>query len=159
MLALGLAGLTLRQVAFWHSEEAVWQRAVEVSPLRPRAWCNLGRAVEQQGRFDEAVQDYYRAIALSFDPNRLHGMNLYVRLAAETNMATVFLEKGNLAAAGRQLRMVLRDPEWPLFAYAVYQHGIITALEGHCDEAKKEWAAAMGADTTLTHVPENLCHD
>ena len=82
---------------------------------------------------------------------------MFVRLAVETNIATVLLTKGNIVGAGREIQVVLRDPEWPSFPYAVYLHGMISALNGNCVEAKKEWAASMGAETTITHTPDGLC--
>lgn len=152
IVALGLAGLTASRVRVWHDELTLWTDATQKAPLRPRPWVNLGRAQQLTGDLFAANQSYHRAIALSFDPRRQRGASLYAELAAETDLASLMLEQGNLVGAQREIDLVLRNSEWPLFPYAVFQSGILDALQGRCELALLKWRAASAAEGTL-HVP------
>lgn len=160
-LALGLGLGTASRVRAWHDDRTVWAEAARIAPLRPRVWVNLGRAQQLEGDFPGALQSYHRGIALSFDPHRLYGANLYARLAAETDTATVLLQMGNVQGAWNQIQTVLADPAWPNFPYAIFHRGVIEALVGQCQAARADWALAARIDGTI--VPPNtqpaICRD
>lgn len=123
------------------------------APTKPRGWVNLGRAEQLSGNLDAALKDYHLAIRYSFDERRVHGTSLYARLAAETDTATVLLEKGNLQGAWNQIAMVLRDPEWPLFPYAVFHRGVMEAITNQCAAADRDFDLAVRGDGTLQRPP------
>lgn len=160
VLALGLACLTARQVGVWHDELSLWGRAVQVSSLRPRVRVNYGRALQIADQDTLALQEYQRGIALSFDDRRLPGANLYARLAAETDIATVLIHQQNVQGAWNQLAMVLNTPEWPLFPYAVFHRGVLEAITGQCHAAARDWLLASHEDGTLvTPTMPKICLD
>lgn len=48
-------------------EEGVahFQKALELNPEHPRAWCGMGTVYREKGKFDEAVKHYTKAIELN----------------------------------------------------------------------------------------------
>ncbi len=66
LVLAALAGLTWQRNTVYHSERAFWSDVVAKSPVRARAWNNLGYALEHEGEGDPraALRAYERAIAL-----------------------------------------------------------------------------------------------
>jgi len=54
----------------WRNEKTLFASAVRVVPESPRNWYNLGRALEAEGRLDEALDAFRRARTL--DPSDYH---------------------------------------------------------------------------------------
>ena len=65
-LACWMGLLSHRRNDDWRSELALWQATVQASPAKPRAWVNLGWALQQAGDLPGARHAY--ACALSLDP-------------------------------------------------------------------------------------------
>ena len=66
--AVVLAALTVcawRQTATWHDSVTLWNRALACGGPSARAYCNLGEALQEQGRNDEAVPHLQRALAIN----------------------------------------------------------------------------------------------
>lgn len=78
--ALALGTLTAQRNAVYQSEVLLWQDTVLHSPDKARAWNNLGYALEQEGRKDEAESAYRRA--LHADPGYVKALN---NLESSTN--------------------------------------------------------------------------
>lgn len=55
LLAVVLAGLTIRQIAVWRSDEALWAQAVKQNATDARPALNYGMALRKAGRADAAV--------------------------------------------------------------------------------------------------------
>jgi tetratricopeptide (TPR) repeat protein len=64
MLALALGLATFVRVTDYASETRLWTATVRASPANPRAWNNLGHALEQDGDFVGARAAYERALTL-----------------------------------------------------------------------------------------------
>jgi len=62
---LSLAILCARQEAVWRDSTALWTRALSVDPRDPVAHANLGNALAQSGRLDEAIAHYRAALSVS----------------------------------------------------------------------------------------------
>jgi len=60
--------LTARQIGFWKSSSALWQRTMAVTQRNWVAAAYLGSDLEEQGRTEEAVAAY--RTSLDFNPNR-----------------------------------------------------------------------------------------
>ena len=63
-VALLLAAATALRNRDYASEVALWEQTATVSPLKPRAFNNLGVAYEQAGRYDLAEAAYREALRL-----------------------------------------------------------------------------------------------
>jgi hypothetical protein len=64
VLALGLGLATFVRVTDYASETRLWTATVRASPANPRAWNNLGHALEQDGDLVNARTAYERALTL-----------------------------------------------------------------------------------------------
>lgn len=73
------------------------QRAAELDPYYHEAWNLVGYASRKLGRPDEAIEAYLKAIELKFD-----------YAAAREYLGEAWLEKGDVAKARDQLRMLER---------------------------------------------------
>jgi Flp pilus assembly protein TadD len=122
--------LTLRQLSFWHSSETLFRRSLAVSPRNPIAHINLGVALQQQGRREEALAQYQAARELA--PQRVQVHN---------NLATLFdeLDRNDeaLAAYEEALRLA------PLAPLAHANFGAFLAKVGRFDDAQRHLREAM----------------
>jgi tetratricopeptide (TPR) repeat protein len=141
--------LTWQRVHVWQSEKALWAEALRASPLKPRPWINYGRTVELAGDLDGAERAYREAISLSFDPRRHPLQQRFAMVAAETNIAHVYMKRGLNASAMRILDQVLAT--WPNFPYAQINRAALLSSVGACQEAAKAIAMARWA---LIPVPD-----
>jgi tetratricopeptide (TPR) repeat protein len=95
-----LAVLTVRQIGFWRDSETLWRRTVEAHPLSITAHNNLGRALAEQDRVDEAIAELETAAGLR--PEYAH---------ARYNLGVLLMRQGRLAEAEKHFRAALeREP-------------------------------------------------
>ena len=80
VVAVALAGLTIRRNRDYFSDLALWRQTVEQAPDNPRANHNLGQPLVDSGRMDEAIRCYQKAIALKPNLAQSHYClgNIYV---------------------------------------------------------------------------------
>jgi tetratricopeptide (TPR) repeat protein len=74
-VAVAFAGLTVKQIGYWHDSLTLWQHAVDAAGESATAMANIGETLEQAGEPDRAAAFYRRAIALG--PKNVQG---YVNL-------------------------------------------------------------------------------
>jgi tetratricopeptide (TPR) repeat protein len=80
-----------RQTSYWRDSETLWTRALACTGSNALAHINLGLALKQQGRLDEAVVQYRRALDIS--PDNAEGHNkLGVVLAMRGQMQEAVAE-------------------------------------------------------------------
>ena len=96
-VALLLAGATLARNRVWRSDLALWTDSVGKSPGKARPWFNLGTALAELGRDQEAVEPMRRAVKL--DPAWAH---------ARTQLGGLLILTGRPAEAEPELREALR---------------------------------------------------
>ncbi len=56
--------LTVERNALFSSKEAIWRDTAEKAPHNPRAWANLGNALMEQKRYNEALNPLKKALKL-----------------------------------------------------------------------------------------------
>ena len=59
------AGLTARQIQFWHDSETLFRQAVAVTTRNYLAYNNLGYYLAGRGRVEEALVNYQKAIEIN----------------------------------------------------------------------------------------------
>ncbi|PIW63990.1 MAG: hypothetical protein COW12_08800 [Candidatus Omnitrophica bacterium CG12_big_fil_rev_8_21_14_0_65_45_16] len=121
-IALGLGWLTIQRNTVFQSREALWRDTIKKSPLNPRAYNNLGSALLLQGRADEALASFKKAIEL--DPQYAHP---YINLGAVYTAAGKPAEAIDFYRKGLALNPKVRD--------ANYNWANAAAELGHYDEA------------------------
>lgn len=77
-----LAGLTVRQIAFWHDDVTLWTRPIELNPrLSGRVYAERSQARERLGDLSGARADMDEAIAIASSKNYAFIYTLYSRRA------------------------------------------------------------------------------
>ena len=94
--------LTVRQIGYWKDSETLWRRTAEAYPQAMAAHNNLGRALAEQGRDEEAIAAFERAAGIDSG---------YAQ--AQYNLGTLLMRMGRLAEAEAALRTSLqREPRF-----------------------------------------------
>lgn len=164
LVVLALGAATLSRNAVWDTELSLWSDVVAKSPAKARPHVNLGLALQNAGRLEEAQRHYRRALEIHpgypFALNNL-GNVLRRRGAAEEaealfraalqerpghpsphiNLGNLAMDRGDFAAAERSYREALAlSPETVDARY-----NLAKALErqGHVNEAVKEYARVV----------------
>ena len=101
LVALGV--VTYRQISYWKDNVTLWSHALAVTDGNFLAENNLGKALLQQGHFEEGVAHFYKAAAIYPDDP-----------VSNLNVGIYEQKKGNYGAAIERYRTTLsstRDPE------------------------------------------------
>jgi len=72
----------------WQTEESFWSTTVQDAPRSPRSWNGVGYVLMTQKKYDEAIQDFNKALQLN-----------PMLLDADYNMATCFFLEGDYRRA------------------------------------------------------------
>ena len=130
--SLVLAGClfaTERQIGFWQSSETLFRHAVAVTKNNAIAYINLGVALEQEDRREDALAEYHKA--LDIDPNRIQAHN---------NLANLLSDMGDRNNAAREYETALRLNPKALEAHLNF--GTLLSEMGRFDDAIREYNAA-----------------
>jgi Tfp pilus assembly protein PilF len=133
--------LTEKQLSYWRNSETLFRHAVAVTKDNSVALINLGVALDVQGRFDEALIYYHRA--LSIEPQRYQIHN---------NIANILDKSGHPEASLREYRAaVLLEPQNAALHNAI---GEVLAELGRFAEALNELtnAAQLDANSAAPHL-------
>ncbi len=109
-LVVALAMTTWRQTRWWHDSIALWTRAADLDPRNDIATYNLGIALAEAGREEEAVRRYEQTLALVPDHEfAQHNLNL-IRGAQAEREGDRLAQAGDLdAAIDRYARVLALD--------------------------------------------------
>jgi Flp pilus assembly protein TadD len=129
-LAVGLGGLTARRNEDYRSELALWRATVAKRPGNPRVHNNLGIALMQAGRADEAMTHY--ATALQIAPEYPDAHN---------NLGLALFQAGRIPEAVGHYEAALRLK--PDYAEAHFNLGNARLQAGLLPEAAEHYEAAL----------------
>jgi tetratricopeptide (TPR) repeat protein len=125
--------LTEKQLTYWRDSETLFRHALAVTKNNDIALVNLGVALDEQGRLDEALGYYRQAAQLEAGRYQIHN-----------NIATILDKMGQPAEAVVEYREAVRlKPDLAFLHNGL--GGELTAL-GQPDEALKEFAEAARLD-------------
>jgi tetratricopeptide (TPR) repeat protein len=96
-LALALGAATVDRNRVWSDEVTLWSDTARKSPGKARVHLNLGMALYERGRVDEAIGCFLRAVGLRPDYAEAH-----------TNLGVAYGRKGWTDAAAREIALGLR---------------------------------------------------
>jgi tetratricopeptide (TPR) repeat protein len=143
VVILGLGFLTWRQAQVWHDSESVWNYVLSTTGESLFARNNLGNALAARGRFEEAIDQFQRALRI--DPNDAD---------ATYNLGNALAQQGSFEEAVKQLQNALQIN--PGNAMAAYDLGNVRARQGRFDEAMGDFALALRIDPQLAKAHYNL---
>ena len=124
-------------------EEAFFRHRLEKSPTSPRFLYGLATALKDQGRWNEAVNQYRAALAAAPD---------YV--LAHNNLGAVLMEQGQIDRAIGEFQAALRIE--PDFAGAHYNLGLVYVARGRLDEAIRHYREALRYQPDFGEAHNNL---
>jgi tetratricopeptide (TPR) repeat protein len=96
-LLMTLGTLTWRQCGMYANNETLWQATLARNPDSWLAHNNLGTALRQKGRVDEAITHYQKALQIMPDNESVH-----------FNLARAFYQKGKVDQAIAQFQLALQ---------------------------------------------------
>lgn len=131
--ALVIAALmvsTWVQVGYWQNGQTLFSHAIKVTSNNWLAHHNLGVALKEKGRIEEAVAHFRKALEIR--PNYPD---------ARLNLATTLAEKGDLDSAGTEFARALRGTADDADVY--YNLGIAFCSRGRLEEAEAEFRKAL----------------
>jgi protein O-mannosyl-transferase len=123
------------QAAHWESSLTLWQHATRVTPESYIAHENLGQALRELGRLEEARASYERALALA--PARSPGYAAVI----QNSIGLVLTRQGRALEARDRFAAAVRDS--PGFAEARTNLGNALAGEGRAAEAIGHYREAI----------------
>lgn len=139
---------TRRELGHWRNSVALFSRALEITGDAEVAGLNLGQALQQEGRVEEAIGVYLRAIEDKPEDARLRG-----------NLGQAFAAAGRNEAAKSQFEAALRLE--PRDSSALNNLGNLLVGEGRPREALAHLKAALEVDPDDAETLNNLglAHD
>jgi tetratricopeptide (TPR) repeat protein len=138
-----LAVFTWRQTHVYHDAETLWR---ETLARNPSAWMphyNLGKALSDQGRTDEAIAQYREALRLKPDYAEAH-----------SNLGSSLGQQGKLTEACEHWEAALRIK--PDMAEAHYNLGFVAAHAGRTGDAIQHWEATVRIKPKYPELQYNL---
>ena len=91
------------QTTYWRDSESLWTHTLACTSDNNVAHDQLGDALSDQGRMDEAIAQFQESLAISPDDDEAHG-----------NLGYIFLQQGRLDEAVAQFQKALEvKPDYP----------------------------------------------
>jgi type IV pilus assembly protein PilF len=115
--------------------QAEFQKAIELDPTYAEALTNLGVTLAQQGKWEEAIVAYRKAISLPIYPTPE---------VAYANLGWAYLNLGKQREAEESYRTAVQLQ--PRFAQAYYFLGVVLDRQGRKEEARSAFRSARDLD-------------
>ncbi|MGC2310818.1 MAG: tetratricopeptide repeat protein [Candidatus Babeliaceae bacterium] len=163
-----LSFLTLRRNTVWRSAEEFWQNIIRNAPLKARAYNNYGVGLSEKGKFNEAIENFKKAIELDKhypDPcnnlavaySAIHQLDLAIEAIKKgiklqpaypegyNNLASFLIQKKEFAGAELALKTAIKLR--PHYGKAHFNLGRIAMISEKTEEALAHFkTACMNAD-------------
>lgn len=144
LVSVGLAIPLRHQIALWSDSVRLWQQAVQFGAASShKAYVNLGRALVERGRGDEAITHYRRALEIKPDCAE-----------AYVNIGIVLAERGGSEEAIPLFQKALEIG--PGLQGAHYNLGVALAERGRVDEAITHYERALQIQPDFGEARRNL---
>jgi len=131
LAVMALSAATYARNDIWKEDVSLWEDVVKKSPNKSRPHYNLGRAYQEQRRFEEAIGEY-RTVVQSHSAYSVDALN---------NIGVSLIEQGRIdeAISGYTAALKLNPGD------AVVHYNLASAyvIQGRIDEAISEYAAAI----------------
>lgn len=135
ILLVAYAARTVTRNTVWADEKTLFTATVEAAPDSPRAWVNLGDVARREGRLDDTIRLYKRALEVDADFT-----------LALSNLAGVYVQMGRLDEATPLIERAVRSE--PDNAGLLANLGSLYLEQGKLDQAADalERAVALSPD-------------
>jgi Flp pilus assembly protein TadD len=143
VVILALSAVTLRQLTYWNSNTALFTHAIEVTSGNFLAESSLGVALAAQGKTEEAIAHYRKAIAI-----------LPTFVDAHYNLAVDLARLGRTDEAISSYRKTLEYN--PRHAFAHNNLGVLLAERGELDAAIAQYKEAIRIRYNFLRAYNNL---
>ena len=141
MLALSVA--TYARNTLWKDKVALWEDVLRSSPDKSRPHNYLGLAYTDQGRIDEAINEYQTAIKL----------NPYDYMAA-SNLGNAYFNQRRVDEAFNEYQSAIKLR--PDYVKAHYNLGVAYESQNRIDEAISAYQTALSYDPGHVNAHNNL---
>ncbi len=142
LLAL-LAALTWHQSAMYTDIETLWRTTIERNPKAWMAHDNLGALLFRQGRVNEAILHFRKAVEIDAE-----------QAEPQANLGNALLQNGDLDEAIAQYSNALRIK--PNYAEVHYNLGNALLRKGQADEAIAHYEKAIALKPDYANIHNNL---
>jgi protein O-mannosyl-transferase len=132
-----------RQTGYWQDSEALWEHTIACTSSNVVAHDNLGIAFRQEGKMDEAINQFNMALQIDASDADSHN-----------NLGTVLRQKGHVDEAMNQYQIALQIK--PAFAEAHYNLGIALLQKGKAAEARGQYQEALRIEPDNAKIQNNL---
>jgi tetratricopeptide (TPR) repeat protein len=130
LILLGCLFASNRQISFWQDSETLFGHAAQVTKNNYIAFSNHGQALFKQGRVEEAIAEYEKAVALDSNLD-----------AARLGLGEALMQQGKFDDAIGQFTKVLElNPE---NSGARLQIGVLRGRQGKYDEAVADFSEIL----------------
>ena len=131
------------QTSYWKNSESLWIRALACTSANCVAHNNLGNALVKDGKLDDAIEQYHKAIEI----NPAYDMAYY-------NLGNALVVKGDMEEAITQYRRALEIN--PFYEDAHYNLGNALAMKGDLEEAIAQYRKALESGPGSAETHNNL---
>jgi tetratricopeptide (TPR) repeat protein len=158
------------QTSLWRDDETLWTHALACTADNGEAELGLANALAHQGRLDEAIARYHRALALAADSGTLFDAHLNLGVAlnlqsdldeaaaqlrqalalvpdsydAHVDLGGVLMRQQQLKEAAQHFRRAIEIDPLRVNAHGALAHALLQ--DGNVDEARAEFEQAVAAD-------------
>lgn len=134
--------LTHQRCDIWQNSITLWEDVKKSNPDNPIVLINLGNALTQKGRFDEAISEYRKILA--HDANNAEAL---------LNLGVAYSKKGNLESAISVFNKIVSMN--PKNAKALNLIGAQYAMEKRFEEATAAFQKAVSQDPAFAEAYYN----
>jgi tetratricopeptide (TPR) repeat protein len=125
-----LMGCAYRQASFWCDSETLWNHTLECTTQNFTAHNNLGTVLATEGRFDDAITHFKKAMTIAPDAPMTY-----------SNMGSILLAAGHPKAAMDCFKKAIAlDPD---YTDAHDRLGMLLANSGHSEEAIPHFESSL----------------
>ena len=142
-LLASLTALTWHQSAMYTDIETLWRTTIERNPKAWMAHDNLGALLFRQGRVNEAILHFRKAVEIDAE-----------QAEPQANLGNALLQNGDLDEAIAQYSNALRIK--PNYAEVHYNLGNALLRKGQADEAIAQYEKAIALKPDYANIHNNL---
>lgn len=135
--------MSIFQNRVWRSNESLWRDAITKSPEKVDPRYNLGIALLDANRTEEAIEVFENALRLHPGNAKLHG-----------NLGSALLDKGSTDEAIKHLLLAVQ--KMPAYFNAYYNLGVAYERKGRTDDAIAQFQFALNLVPESAETHNNL---